>query len=1065
VKKERRRLELKDKEYTHTERDKFNSLQMERMATGSDSKDQEDLFPAGGNNDDANATDEEAYLNSPWNVMGSEMEKEAEGADPVDDHCAENKGTHDQDGGSAEKVNADFCEAEETKGETEETKGEAEETKGEAEETKGESLSTTTATAGIPDETVIEDIFIPEVESVRTTESTKEEALRTMAAAAAIALDEVGYSHGKKVVDDDDKDWGDSQHRQPTSTSSVQQRTSASSPSASPPPPVPKKGPVQQADPNLAAAAVAAMVASARSTLELGRPVAAEKPFLTPVPPVREFTAPVEKTEAPVEKTEVPGDKKSEQAEENKPDAQHFGKTDDEANRTVDPSLAHSLILAAATDAAIGALSVPAAPSNPTSSKAEDKRSNSPGRPLAEIQAEKERSPMRQIQQTQVLISNTEETAVNSVNASVNNVPTETIHETSIGASTPPPQKIPLSSFDPLAPTYPESETGASSVQHAQPTSEEVFSPAMPTPEAPRSLNMDRISTNEPPLSSQVAMDKADYHPLTNSGSYRTEEESLPDDHIAPITESISEASSTLGRGPMWQRAMELANEEEQHRRDEEEIKMEMEEMERHRLGLPAQISMTITNDGNSVCVRSVEPSVASKKAQFSQSLMARTRSRADVDSCPSGPKSPSGFQGSLLRAAADAELAGGVISPRNGETSASNRQKNDPALLLAPKVARKRVKVVQLLVFGLLGIIAGFFGSIYVQFTCFFVSSTVRIGGNDQEFDLHYGLWKYSPIDSVFEGYTYCYSYEDDDWSNPSPSVARICGLIALVSGTLALTVLWTYLIVGTTRGPLWRMSVRLLLIAAICQSCTLLLFLGENCLTNGCSIGPGAGVSIVVTFVWMIVAYEMHHNSPLSAVIRSMLGEDEYGPFSKAKRWWDGLPINDAERQEKMKENVIEGFAKVNPLQAAVTPGGFSVSPTKATRQLREEHGGYYDGDTISALDSWTDAGTSYREYEDDEPEGWTDMKSAFGWKNNNKPPQPQDKTSLAQLAQKRALRLQPSGLTDAESARLGSRSASRSRADTRLSVNNYYPRAGSQSRDRDGSYRAPVGYSNNV
>eukprot|EP00957_Ditylum_brightwellii_P127529 9725332-Ditylum_brightwellii.AAC.1 len=160
------------------------------------------------------------------------------------------------------------------------------------------------------------------------------------------------------------------------------------------------------------------MVASARSTLELGRPVAAEKPFLTPVPPVREFTAPVEKTEAPVEKTEVPGDKKSEQAEENKPDAQHFGKKDDEANRTVDPSLAHSSILAAATDAAIGALSVPAAPSNPTSSKAEDKRSNSPGRPLAEIQAEKERSPMRQIQQTQVLISNTEETAVNSVNAS-----------------------------------------------------------------------------------------------------------------------------------------------------------------------------------------------------------------------------------------------------------------------------------------------------------------------------------------------------------------------------------------------------------------------------------------------------------------------------------------------------------------------------------------------------------------------------------------------------------------------------------------------------------------------
>ncbi|MGV2388345.1 MAG UNVERIFIED_CONTAM: hypothetical protein LVR29_08550 [Microcystis novacekii LVE1205-3] len=118
-------------------------------------------------------------------------------------------------------------------------------------------------------------------------------------------------------------------------------------------------------------------------------------------------------------------------------------------------------------------------------------------------------------------------------------------------------------------------------------------------------------------------------------------------------------------------------------------------------------------------------------------------------------------------------------------------------AMVMNATLAHKRVKVVQLLFFGLLGILLAFLGSFYVQSTCHFANSTVAVGASQEIFVLHYGLWKYTPIDSVFQGYSYCANY-DDEYTNDTPVIPRIAGVGGIVSGTYALFVLWFYLITG---------------------------------------------------------------------------------------------------------------------------------------------------------------------------------------------------------------------------------------------------------------------------
>ena len=172
-------------------------------------------------------------------------------------------------------------------------------------------------------------------------------------------------------------------------------------------------------------------------------------------------------------------------------------------------------------------------------------------------------------------------------------------------------------------------------------------------------------------------------------------------------------------------------------------------------------------------------------------------------------------------------------------------------------RVATKRVNVVQLLINGLIGLVGGLFGSIYVQACCHFVTVDVGI-------PLHFGLWQYSPMDSAFQGFTYCYRY-DSDYTHDSPTFARLAGLTALLAGAFSMSVLWVYLMFGRTSSDLWKWAVRFLVVAASLQALTLSLFANDVCRRNSCSIGPGSIVSLVSTLSWALVAYEMKDNSPV--------------------------------------------------------------------------------------------------------------------------------------------------------------------------------------------------------
>jgi len=244
-----------------------------------------------------------------------------------------------------------------------------------------------------------------------------------------------------------------------------------------------------------------------------------------------------------------------------------------------------------------------------------------------------------------------------------------------------------------------------------------------------------------------------------------------------------------------------------------------------------------------------VESALQFKKTQISQSLLARTRSRADVDAGAAIPTS-------LLK----------VVDHRSKTES-----KDDETLFLTLNLARKRTKVVQLLIFGLIGIIGGFFGSIFVQFSCNFASALVTVGQYDNSFKIHLGLWKYTPIDSVFQGYSYCWPY-DESYTSSAPTLARISGLFALVSGSFSLAVLWVYLVLGITNEFFWSTAVKVLILTGVCQILTFTFFIDNICSEDICFLGPGAIISSISTIVWFLLAYEMYRNAPVSAILPSL-------------------------------------------------------------------------------------------------------------------------------------------------------------------------------------------------
>jgi len=198
----------------------------------------------------------------------------------------------------------------------------------------------------------------------------------------------------------------------------------------------------------------------------------------------------------------------------------------------------------------------------------------------------------------------------------------------------------------------------------------------------------------------------------------------------------------------------------------------------------------------------------------------------------------------------------------------ASNNQDNDEqaAFLIHTGLAHKRVRVVQLLIIGLVGMLLGWLGNFFVSSSCHFASVPVTVGQNGDVFRLHFGLWNYSPVDSALDGYKYCYPYNQGQRTADAPVVARAINLAALLVGTYPLVVLWWYLISGKVHALFWKTAVYSALVAGALQFATpIFFFTGSLCRESTCSVGPAAALSAVTAVAWGVLGAELHYQCPV--------------------------------------------------------------------------------------------------------------------------------------------------------------------------------------------------------
>lgn len=231
---------------------------------------------------------------------------------------------------------------------------------------------------------------------------------------------------------------------------------------------------------------------------------------------------------------------------------------------------------------------------------------------------------------------------------------------------------------------------------------------------------------------------------------------------------------------------------------------------------------------------------------KLAESIMARTRSRADPDAVVGNASNLGELERPHSMINLSAQDEGGLI-----ENTA---------------LARKRVRVVQLLSIGLAAFLIGFLGGFWVQSSCHFFSAVVQVGQNAETFHLHFGLWKYSPIDSAFQGYTYCSHYDKN--TTPGPWLGRAASLIGLFGGAFALCVLWIYLVLGRCSRGVWKAAVVSAGISGALQLSTLSVLAGPMCQQGECTLGPAGVLSIVTSCVYFILAFEMHYNTPMVAL-----------------------------------------------------------------------------------------------------------------------------------------------------------------------------------------------------
>eukprot|EP00529_Nitzschia_sp_RCC80_P024866 CAMPEP_0113516990 /NCGR_PEP_ID=MMETSP0014_2-20120614/41943_1 /TAXON_ID=2857 /ORGANISM="Nitzschia sp." /LENGTH=533 /DNA_ID=CAMNT_0000414003 /DNA_START=20 /DNA_END=1621 /DNA_ORIENTATION=- /assembly_acc=CAM_ASM_000159 len=237
-----------------------------------------------------------------------------------------------------------------------------------------------------------------------------------------------------------------------------------------------------------------------------------------------------------------------------------------------------------------------------------------------------------------------------------------------------------------------------------------------------------------------------------------------------------------------------------------------------------------------------------SPRAQkFAESIKARTRSRADPDA--------------LVGKVASVTGQNGDEPPRNNMVKLTT---NDEGLIESTAFARKRVGAAQLLSVGLASFLIAFMGGFWAQSSCYFVSSLVEVADNGGDFQMRFGMWKYSPVESISEGYSYCSPYATNMIT--SLWLGRMSSLLALFGGLFSLIVLWIYLVLGRSNPRTWNWAILTAGSSGVLQLSTVLsVFTGPVCSENGCSPGPASFVSVIGGLMYFALAYEMHYNRPV--------------------------------------------------------------------------------------------------------------------------------------------------------------------------------------------------------
>jgi len=214
---------------------------------------------------------------------------------------------------------------------------------------------------------------------------------------------------------------------------------------------------------------------------------------------------------------------------------------------------------------------------------------------------------------------------------------------------------------------------------------------------------------------------------------------------------------------------------------------------------------------------------------------------------------------------------------------------------------------------------------------TCHFVSGEAFVGGakrDDVEFELYYGLYKFAPIDSAFQGHTFCQPY-NSKYNYDPPIIPRVAGIVATIFGTMPLIVIGAYIQFSMTHKVLWIGSMWMLYLGSILQLSTMSIFLADLCQQDGieCSMGPGAWVTCVCSLTWFVLSMEMKINSPLIQPVKSdgvVVIEKESTFKSKLKRLWQRMigehaaPSLSRTAMKMQKDRIGKGDAELGRYRA---------------------------------------------------------------------------------------------------------------------------------------------------